>query len=51
METIAGERSIWINTPRERVWKAITSSEEIQQWWGGDDQWEISVLKVGGTIK
>ncbi len=51
METIAVERSIWINTPRQHVWKAITSSEEIQQGWGGDDQWEISALKAGGSIK
>ena len=32
METIAVERSIWINAPRERVWDAITNPEQIAQW-------------------
>lgn len=49
MEKLTVERNIWIKAPRERVWKAIT--EEIQQWWGGEDRWEISTLEVGGTIK
>jgi uncharacterized protein YndB with AHSA1/START domain len=51
MEAISVERSIWINAPRERVWEAITDAEQIKQWWGGEDHWEISALQVGGTIK
>ena len=51
METIAVERTIWINAPRERVWSAITDSAQIQQWWGGGDYWEITALHVGATIK
>jgi len=49
-EKIAVERSIWINAPRERVWQAVTQSEQIRQWWGGD-YWEITALQVGATVK
>lgn len=49
MEKISVERSIWINASRERVWQAITISEQIRQWWG--DYWEISALEEGATIK
>lgn len=50
METITIERTIWIRAPRERVWQAITTAEQIQQWWGGD-HWAISKLEVGGIIQ
>lgn len=36
METLAVERTIWINARRERVWQAVTESEQIRQWWGSD---------------
>jgi uncharacterized protein YndB with AHSA1/START domain len=49
MEKMTVERSIWIDAPRERVWQAITTSEQIRQWWG--DYWEISSLQVGATVK
>ena len=32
MEQIKVERSIWIDTPRERVWQAITDPAELAQW-------------------
>lgn len=50
MEAMTVERTIWINAPRERVWRAITTASEIRQWWGGD-HWEIDSLVVGGQIK
>lgn len=50
IEPIIVERSIWINAPRERVWRAVTESEQINQWWGGD-YWEITALQVGATVK
>jgi len=50
MEKIAVARDIWINAPRERVWRAVTESEQIRQWWGSD-YWEITALQVGATIK
>jgi uncharacterized protein YndB with AHSA1/START domain len=49
MEKMSVERSIWIKAPRERVWQAITTSEQIRMWWG--DYWEIPLLEVGATIK
>jgi uncharacterized protein YndB with AHSA1/START domain len=50
MEAIKVERSIWINAPRERVWQAITTAEQIMQWWGGDT-WIIEKLEVGGIVR
>jgi uncharacterized protein YndB with AHSA1/START domain len=50
MEPLTVERSIWINAPRERVWRAVTETEEIRHWWG-DDYWEITALEVGATVK
>ena len=32
MKKLAIERSIWINAPRERVWKAVTEPEQLGQW-------------------
>jgi uncharacterized protein YndB with AHSA1/START domain len=49
MEKLVVESSTWINAPRERVWRAITDADQIQQWW--DDYWDIPVLQVGATIK
>src|SRR5215510_4784756 len=49
MEKIIVERTIWIGVPRERVWQAITNSEQLQRWWG--DYWEITALRVGATVK
>jgi uncharacterized protein YndB with AHSA1/START domain len=43
------ERSIWINAPRERVWRAVTESEPITAWWG--DPWDITALHVGAPIR
>ncbi|QPC84194.1 SRPBCC domain-containing protein [Phototrophicus methaneseepsis] len=49
-QPIIVERSIWIDAPQERVWRAITDVAEIRQWWGGD-HWEFSSLEVGATIQ
>ena len=32
MEAVAIKRSIWINAPRERVWKAVSEPEQIAAW-------------------
>ncbi len=47
MTTTELKRSIWINAPRERVWRAITDAEQVNQWWNKDDRWEIPALRVG----
>lgn len=46
----AVERSIWINTPRERVWQAITDPKQLQQWYSPATPWLLSVLEVGGRL-
>jgi uncharacterized protein YndB with AHSA1/START domain len=50
MEALTVERSVWIAAPREQVWQAITDDEQINQWWGGDDHWEITALHVGAPV-
>jgi uncharacterized protein YndB with AHSA1/START domain len=32
MEAVAIKRSIWINAPREHVWKAVSEPEQIAAW-------------------
>lgn len=44
------ERSIWIDTPRERVWQAITDPKQLQQWFSPTTPWLLSALEVGGKI-
>jgi uncharacterized protein YndB with AHSA1/START domain len=46
--TLTTERSIWIDTPRQRVWKAVTDPQEIQRWMSPTIPWELSALEVGG---
>lgn len=50
MEKFIVERNIWINAPQDRVWQAITTTEQLQQWWG-HDYWAITELKLGGIVK
>ena len=45
------QHSISIAAPRERVWHAITESEQIKQWWGAEGYAEIAELRTGATIK
>ena len=49
-EKFAVERSIWIDAPRERVWRAITDPKQIQQWFSPTTPWELSALEVGGRF-
>jgi uncharacterized protein YndB with AHSA1/START domain len=49
-EKVAVERSIWINAPRERVWKAITDPEQLDKWFSPGTQWQGTGLKVGGKL-
>jgi uncharacterized protein YndB with AHSA1/START domain len=48
--TLASERSIWINAPRERVWRAVTDPKQIQMWSSPATPWELSALEVGGRF-
>jgi uncharacterized protein YndB with AHSA1/START domain len=49
-QTFAVERSIWIDAPRERVWRAITDPKQLQQWFSPTTAWELSALEVGGRL-
>ena len=41
MEKITLERSIWINAPRERVWKAVSDPAQITQWFAPGTEFSI----------
>jgi len=47
-QKLAIERSIWIDAPRERVWRAITEPQQITQWFSPGTEWQLSALEVGG---
>jgi len=49
-EKFAVERSIWVAKSRERVWKAITDPEQIQQWFSPATPWALSAFEVGGRL-
>ena len=50
MEKLTVERSIWIAAPRERVWRAITDPEQVEQWFSPGTPWKLSALQVGGKL-
>lgn len=50
MDTIAIERSIWINAPRERVWRAITDPADVQRWFAPGTTFKTSGAGVGSRL-
>ena len=51
MEKISVERSIWIEAPIERAWRAITDAAQLEQWFAPGCRWEIEALQIGATVK
>ena len=51
MEPIAVERSVWIEAPIERAWKAVTEAEQLGAWYAPSFRWEIPALDVGTRVK
>ena len=49
-ERVAVERSIWINAPRERVWKAIVDPEQLEKWFSPGTTWQSRGEGVGSRI-
>jgi uncharacterized protein YndB with AHSA1/START domain len=49
-EKLAIERSIWINAPRERVWRAITDPEQIRQWFSPGSTFKSTGTEVGARL-
>jgi uncharacterized protein YndB with AHSA1/START domain len=49
-EKFSVERSIWIAASRERVWRAITDPEQIQEWFSPGTRWGGTGLEVGGRV-
>ena len=50
-EKIAVERSIWVDAPIERAWRAVTDPEQLTRWYATYYAWEIPALMVGATLK
>lgn len=48
--TLAVERSIWIDAPRQKVWHAITDPAQIQLWFSPATAWQLSALELGGRL-
>ena len=48
--TLAAERSIWINAPIAKVWRAVTDPKQIQLWSSPGTSWGLSALEVGGRL-
>lgn len=49
--SLAAERAIWIDAPRERVWQAVTMASQLDAWYAPGSTWEIPTLKVVETVK
>jgi uncharacterized protein YndB with AHSA1/START domain len=49
-QKLAIERSVWIDAPRERVWRAITDPKQIQEWFSPTTVWQLSALEIGGRF-
>lgn len=50
MDQLAVERSIWINAPRERVWRAITDPAQVEHWFSPGTKWQSTGLEVGARL-
>jgi uncharacterized protein YndB with AHSA1/START domain len=51
VETIAVERSIWIDTSREKAWRAVTEPAQLNKWYATYYHWDIPNLQVGTTVR
>lgn len=45
--SFAIERSVWIDAPRERVWRSVTDPAQITQWFSPGTEWQSTGLAVG----
>ena len=51
MEKLAVERRVLVSAPRQRVWRAITEPEQLEQWYAPGCPWEIPALQAGEMVK
>ena len=49
--SIGVERSVWIDAPIDRAWRAVTEPEQLTRWYATNYAWEIPALAVGATVK
>lgn len=51
MDTLMVGSSIWIDAPRQDVWRAITETQHLKYWWGDDSYGRITALQAGAAIE
>lgn len=51
MKPLTVESTVWLNTPIEKAWKAVTDPAQLEHWYAPGCPWEIPALQVGATIK
>jgi uncharacterized protein YndB with AHSA1/START domain len=50
MTPLVVENTIWIDANRDRVWDALTCTDDLGRWWS-PHRWEIPALEAGATVK
>ena len=50
-ETISITRSIWIDAPIERAWRAVTDDEMLTKWYSPGSIWKIPDLQAGAIAE
>lgn len=50
-DTISISRSIWIDAPIERAWKAVTNDEMLTKWYSPGSTWKIPDPNVGSVAE
>jgi len=50
MQELAAKSSVWIAAPRERVWRAVTESGQIERWFSPGTHWRSTGLVVGAKV-
>jgi uncharacterized protein YndB with AHSA1/START domain len=50
LDKLSIERSIWIASSRDRVWRAITDTHQFTQWFSPGLPWELTALEEGGKL-
>lgn len=51
MSEVSIERSIWLDVPIRRVWRAITDPNQLAVWYEPRMAWQMSTFEVGARLE
>ena len=51
MTSLKVVRTIVVNAPRQKIWRAITEPADLIEWYAPGCRWEISQLRPGSTVR